>query len=134
MILFEPPKNPIDIDLFFPRGFLYFGPLCDFITKIPAPGFNLRGISCTHKNKYFSNWLFSLKNVCIFLISDNSNLRTPTPLLKRIYFINIELKRQLWVDIKRFVTFHIYCFELTYIFFYENITSLCLHRHRMSKK
>lgn len=58
--------------------------------------------------------------------------RTPIPFLKRIYLINIELKRQFWVDIKRFITFHTHCFELTYIFFYENITSLCLHRHRMS--
>lgn len=133
MILFEPPKNPIDIDLFFSRGFLYFGPLCDFITKIPAPGFNLRGISCTHKEQIFLKLTVLIEKCMHISYFRQFKYRTPIPFLKRIYLINIELKRQFWVDIKRFITFHTHCFELTYIFFYENITSLCLHRHRMSK-
>lgn len=29
----NPLRCPIDIELFFVRGFLYFGTLCDFITK-----------------------------------------------------------------------------------------------------
>lgn len=114
---FEPPKNPIDIDLFFSRGFLYFGPLCDFITKIPAPGFNLRGISCTHKNKYFSNWLFSFKMYAYFLfqtiqISDSypiseKNLldkyrteKTTLGWYKEVYYISHTL---FWTDIYFFL-------------------------------